>query len=126
MGGMGLDTIRRPFTSRLAGSKGTFSSWGCNGTECWSDPTLDLTVFVGTQLFPSWALPDLRQEVAGHVYGSLVPTAAAKHFVAPASAGSSGGMDQIMNMMMMTSMMGGMGAMGGGLTGAGGGGGGGT
>lgn len=114
--GLGLHVIKRPSTSRLAGSRGTFSSWGVTGTECWSDPALDLTVFVGAQLFPSCALPDLRQEVAGNIYGSLVPSAAAKHYAVLASAaggmGQMGMMDNMMNIMTMTSMMGGMGAMG--------------
>merc|ERR1712194_752334 len=90
--GLGLHVVGRPGTSRLAGSKGTFSSWGCNGTECWSDPSLELSVFVGTQLFPSWAHADMRQEVAGHVYGAMVSTPAAKHFAGLADAAGGGGM----------------------------------
>lgn len=120
--GLGLHVVRRPVTSRLAGSKGTFSSWGCNGTECWTDPSLELSIFVGTQLFPSWALPETRQEVAGHVYGSLVSTSAAKHFAGIADANGGGMMGNVMNMVMMASMFGGMGSMGGGgaIAGAGG------
>jgi len=109
---LGMDVVVNPFKSKLAGSKGTFSSWGFHGTECWSDPALELSVFVGTQLSPFWAHAELRQEVAGMVYGSLVPTAAVKHFVGPA-ADSSGWSGQIMNMVMMMSMMGGGGMMGG-------------
>jgi len=127
--GLGTQVVTRPFTSRLAGSKGSFSAWGHGGAECWSDPALGLTVFVGAQLFPSWALPDLRQQVAGHIYGSLVSTAAAKHLAGGTGDDSAGGMmSSIMNGMLMMSMMGGaMGGMGGmgGATGAGAAGGGG-
>lgn len=108
----GMQVVTRPFTSRLAGSKGTFSSWGYHGTECWSDPAFELSVFVGTQLFPFWALPEMRQEAAGTVYGSMVSTAAAKHIVTPGADGG-GALGSMMNMMMMMSMFGGMGGMGG-------------
>jgi len=79
-----------PSKSKLAGGKGSFSSWGYYGTECWSDPTLDMTVFVGTQLSPFWALPENRQELAGLIYGALVSTPAAKHFKGGTDAGGGG------------------------------------
>lgn len=63
----GTQVVTRPGKSKLAGSKGTFSSWGYLGTECWSDPALELTVFVGTQVAPFWAHADLRQEIAAAV-----------------------------------------------------------
>jgi len=109
--GLGMQVVTRPLNSRLAGSKGTFSSWSFGGTECWSDPSLELSVFVGTQLSPFWAVPELRQELAGAVYGALVPTAAAKH-LASGQTEQSGAMGNMMNMMMMMSMMGGGGMMG--------------
>merc|ERR1712032_866248 len=37
--GLGFQIINRPSTSRLAGSKGSFSACGLSGTECWSDPS---------------------------------------------------------------------------------------
>lgn len=111
----GMHIVTRSAKARLAGGRGTFSSCGYFGTEVWSDPTLHLTVFVGTQLFPTWALPDLRQEVAGCVYGALVPTSAAKYFVGGAAVDqNTGGMGGMMNMMMMIlPMMGGLGGGGG-------------
>lgn len=118
--GLGLQIVIRPVVSRLAGSKGTFSSWGFSGTECWSDPALELSVFVGTQLSPFWALPETRQEVAGSVYGSLVSTSAAKHIINAQGNADGGAMGQMMNMMMMMSMLGGGGSlmgMGGGVPG---------
>merc|ERR1711972_606142 len=110
--GFGLQVITRPVQSRLAGSRGTFSSWGFNGTECWTDPALELSVFVGTQLSPFWALPEMRQEIAGAVYGSLVSTSAAKHVTTGQGDTSGGAMGQMMNMMMMMSLLGGGGMMG--------------
>lgn len=118
---LGMEVVTHPFKSKLAGSKGTFSSWGFHGTQCWSDPALELSVFVGTQMSPFWALPDLRQEAAGLIYGAMVPTAAAKHFRTGIEADAGGWTGQIMNMVMMMSMMGGtsmMGAMGGAAGGA--------
>jgi|EP01043_Picozoa_sp_COSAG02_P026986 hypothetical protein len=88
-----------PGKSKLAGSKGSFSSWGYYGTECWSDPTLDMTVFVGTQLSPFWALPENRQELAGLIYGALVSTPAAKHF--KGGTGDAGGGGMVRNSMSM-------------------------
>merc|ERR1719401_475353 len=111
--GLGLQIVTRPVKSRLAGSKGTFSSWGFCGVECWSDPALELSVFVGTQLDPFWALPEMRQEVAGAIYGSLVSTSAAKHVANAQGDASGGAMGQMMNMMMMMSMLGGGGMMSG-------------
>lgn len=111
--GLGMEVVTRPSESRLAGSKGTFSSWDFHGTECWSDPALELSVFIGTQLIPFCALPEMRQEIAGIVYGSLVSSAAAKHFVREEDQAGGGWMGQIMNGVMMMSMMGGGGMMAG-------------
>merc|ERR1719272_1694208 len=61
--GLGFQVVTRPSAARIAGARGSFSAWGYAGTECWSDPALELTVFVGTHLFPGWALPEVRQEV---------------------------------------------------------------
>jgi CubicO group peptidase (beta-lactamase class C family) len=110
--GLGMQVVTRPVNSRLAGSRGTFSSWGFGGTECWSDPALDMSVFVGTQLSPFWAMPDLRQEVAGAIYGSMVSTSAAKYIATAQDQNQGGAMGMMMNMMMMMSMLGGGGLMG--------------
>eukprot|EP00930_Biecheleria_cincta_P098253 TRINITY_DN89929_c0_g1_i1.p1 TRINITY_DN89929_c0_g1~~TRINITY_DN89929_c0_g1_i1.p1 ORF type:complete len:562 (-),score=101.38 TRINITY_DN89929_c0_g1_i1:110-1795(-) len=112
--GLGMQVVNRPVKSRLAGSKGTFSAWSICGTECWSDPALEMSVFIGSQLTPFWAHPDMRQEIAGLVYGALVSTAAAKHFVNGQAVDATGGWaGQLMNVMMMMSMFGGSSMMGG-------------
>ena len=49
-----------------------------------------MTVFIGTQLSPFWALPENRQELAGLIYGALVSTPAAKHFKGGTDAGGGG------------------------------------
>ncbi len=51
-----------------------------------------MTVFVGTQLSPFWALPENRQELAGLIYGALVSTPAAKHFKGGTGDAGGGGM----------------------------------
>jgi len=109
--GLGMQVVTRPVNSRLAGSRGTFSSWSFGGVECWSDPALELSTFVGTQLSPFWALPEMRQEIAGAVYGSLVSTSAAKH-LSSGQAEQGGAMGNMMNIMMLLSMLGGGGMMG--------------
>eukprot|EP00929_Paragymnodinium_shiwhaense_P059829 TRINITY_DN29931_c0_g1_i1.p1 TRINITY_DN29931_c0_g1~~TRINITY_DN29931_c0_g1_i1.p1 ORF type:complete len:610 (-),score=82.13 TRINITY_DN29931_c0_g1_i1:276-2009(-) len=111
---LGMHVVTRPSAARLAGSRGAFSSSGLLGTECWSDPSMGLTVFVGTQLLPGWALPNVRQEVAGRVYGALVPSSAAK-FVQTGVEESGGMMGQLMNSLIMMSMF--SGGLGGGIPG---------
>ena len=75
-------------------------------TEWWNDPSNDLSVFYGTQLAPFHALPELRQELAALIYGSMMPPAAAKFYrpdVDPNAAGG-GTMGMMMNMMMYAMM----------------------
>lgn len=103
---LGMQAVSRPAASRVAGGRGAFFSWSARGSHCWADPALDLSVFVGTELSPAWALPDLQQEVAGLVYGSLVPTAAAKHVVS-GDAEAGGWAGQLANALLMMSMLGG-------------------
>ncbi|CAK0838695.1 unnamed protein product, partial [Prorocentrum cordatum] len=103
---LGMQVVSRPAASRMAGGRGAFSSWSARGSHCWADPALDLCVFVGAELSPAWALPDLQQEVAGLVYGALVPTAAAKHLVS-GEAEAGGWAGQLANAVLMMSMLGG-------------------
>merc|ERR1712048_214700 len=90
---------------------GSFSSWSLQGAECWSDPALELSVFVGSQVCPLWAHPEMRQEVAGIIYGSLVSTPASKYIVGDQTDAGGGWQGQLMNTMMMMSMFGGGGMM---------------
>jgi hypothetical protein len=111
--GLGMQVVTRPVNSRLAGSRGTFSSWSFGGVECWSDPALELSVFIGTQLYPFWALPEMRQEIAGTVYGSLVSTSAAKHLSTGQAEQGGGAMGNMMMMLpMVLPMLSGGGMMG--------------
>lgn len=96
-----------PSTSQVGASKGSYCLCGLNGVEAWNDPTNELSVFCGTQLYPATALPQLVNELAATVYGAMLPPAASRLYV-PGEAPEQGGMmANVMNMVMMMSMMGG-------------------
>jgi len=97
-------TVVDPSTSRLAGTAGSYSGVGCDMTEYWNDPLQELSVFVGAQLFPFYALPELRQELSAIVYASMLPPAAVKFYQGPEPAQQGGMMMNLMNAMMMMSM----------------------
>ena len=107
----GFSIIMDPATSNLAGSKNTFSYLGDLGTEYWSDPVQGIEVFFGTQVAPFHAFPQIRQELAALVYGSLLPPSAAKFFSPPNEQQPSTMMNTMMNMMMYMMMFMPMGAM---------------
>ena len=107
----GFSIIMDPATSNLAGSKNTFSYLGDLGTEYWSDPVQGIEVFFGTQVAPFHAFPQIRQELAALVYGSLLPPSAAKFFTPPNEQQPSTMMNTMMNMMLYMMMFMPMGAM---------------
>ena len=84
---------------------------GDMGTEVWHDPKQQISVFVGTQVAPFHAFPQLRQELAAYVYGSLLPKAALPFFVLPDQNQPTTMMSSMMNIamyMMMFMPMGGL------------------
>jgi len=96
-----------PATSLLGATKGSYCLCGLNGVEAWNDPTNELSVFCGSQLYPSTALPELSNELAATVYGAMLPPAAAKLYVPNTRVEQGGMLANVMNMVMMMSMMGG-------------------
>ena len=96
-----------PATSLLGATKGSYCLCGLNGVEAWNDPTNELSVFCGSQLYPSTALPELSNELAATVYGAMLPPAAAKLYVPSTPVEQGGMLANVMNMVMMMSMMGG-------------------
>ena len=111
MGYGGTCIVVDPSTSAIAGSAGTFSVMGDMGTEVWHDPKQQISVFVGTQVAPFHAFPQLRQELAAYVYGSLLPKAALPFFVLPDQNQPTTMMSSMMNIamyMMMFMPMGGL------------------
>lgn len=103
--GASLAVVVDPNTSRLAGAAGSYSSRSMLfNTEWWNDPINELCVFYGTRVYPTAALPQLRQQIAGAVYGAMLPPAAAAHFRVAEAASANSWAAQAMNMMMMASM----------------------
>ena len=107
----GFSIIKDPATSNLAGSKNTYSYLGDLGTEYWNDPVQEIQVFFGTQVAPFHAFPQIRQELAAIVYGSLLPPSAAQFFKPPNEQPQSTMMNTMMNMMLYMMMFMPMGAM---------------
>ena len=100
----GASVIVDPGTARVAGSIGSYSAQGNLGTEFWNDPVQKISVFFGTQVTPYHAFPQIRQELAAFVYGSLLPRVASPFFVPPVENQPSTTMNTIMNIMMYMMM----------------------
>jgi len=100
----GASVIVDPSSARVAGSIGSYSAQGNLGTEFWNDPVQKISVFFGTQVTPYHAFPQIRQELAALVYGSLLPRVASPFFVPPVENQPSTAMNTIMNIMMYMMM----------------------
>ena len=107
----GFSIILDPATSNLAGSKNTYSCLGDLGTEYWNDPVQEIQVFFGTQVAPFHAFPQIRQELAAIIYGSMLPPSAAQFFTPPNEQQPGTMMNTVMNMMLYMMMFMPMGAM---------------